>query len=274
LVALPEAMVSSGHQFVDGSVAFPGATTEKYYSAFRSMVEAELSRPPEAVIEAYSHRVGDKIDFTVWVTNHTEETLWISSNNATVNAIVYEDKHEIVTDRIVRAAVNVNLSPSLAPFETAAFVVETPTLGGVDWNQLHSVVFIDYSFPGGNGAYDIPQAAVPLSPDFLVGPDPIVFLMDPDDSGDQTIPMQLRGPHHLTWSATENLAWMNLSHDSGSPLTPPDLSVIRNQLTEGWQQGTVSFVATSDDGLYFSRQILVKAYLGQVEHVFLSVVTK
>lgn len=55
---LPEAMVSSGHQVDDGSIIFSGDTFDDHY---RGMVQAELSRAPQADIEAYVQRAGDML---------------------------------------------------------------------------------------------------------------------------------------------------------------------------------------------------------------------
>ena len=51
------------------------------------------------------------------------------------------------------------------PGDTASFTLETPDLIGVDWNELHCIVLIDYSPGGWLGAFDMLQAAYAPFPD-------------------------------------------------------------------------------------------------------------
>jgi len=137
-VMLPLVMVDSGHQISNGPV--------DYYNTYKAMVEAELVRLAQAEIEAQSQRIGDTLHFDIQLTNLSGVTLSGSSNSATVHAIVYEDAHVGVTDRIVRAAVSTSIFPALAHGETMTFTLETE-LSGVDWDKIHS--FARY-LPTGN----------------------------------------------------------------------------------------------------------------------------
>lgn len=129
---LPMAMVSSGNQIADGTVAFPNVTTMKYYLAYRAMVEAQLMRPPLAAIEIYEHRVGDHLQATVFVTNLSSQVLSAYDNGAMVEVLVYEENHILLTDRFVRTAVSQFINDPLGPGETAAYILETNDLTGVD----------------------------------------------------------------------------------------------------------------------------------------------
>lgn len=147
---LPLVMVDSGHQISNGHV--------DYYNTYKAMVEDELVRLAQAEIEAQCQRIGDTLHFDIQLTNLSGVTLSGSSNSATVHAIVYEDAHVGVTDRIVRAAVSTSIFPALAHGETMTFTLETE-LSGVDWDKIHSVVLADYRPGGSSGAYDLLQAA-------------------------------------------------------------------------------------------------------------------
>ena len=265
-------MVNSGHHFADGSIAFPNVSTSKYYDAYKSMVEAELRRPPEAEVDAFSERVGNHLEFTIWVTNRSDKTLLAWDNGATVNAIVYEDKRVILTNRFVRAAADESISSELPPGETAVFTLETSELSGVIWDNLHAVTFVDYR--PGDGAYDMLQAAVAVPPDFVVQPSDLVFLIDPAVPGSPSAQMRLRGLLDLQWSAEESLTWLTVSPDEGPILNSPTVTVNPNELSPGWQSGVVDFTAGSVGGPNFARQVTVQAYFGEVEQIFLPLVTR
>jgi hypothetical protein len=126
------------------------------------MVDAELARAPEAAIEARWWRDGDKARFSVELTNQGGTTLSTAANDATVHAVVYEDTQVGTTDRYARAAVSTGVATPLAPGASATFSLETAGLTGVDWEQLHFLVLVDYRPGGASGAYDMLQAAVAL----------------------------------------------------------------------------------------------------------------
>lgn len=270
MTTLPEAMVNSGHQVADGSVTFPNASTEKFYNLFKSMVDGELARPPEADIDAFAERVDDRVRFSIWVTNRSSRPLYAYTNLATVNAIVYEDTRVLLTDRFVRAAEETALTPELAPFETSAFQLETPELSGVDWDKLHSLAFVDYQ--PGDGAYDIVQAAVAGPPDFLARSESITLMIDPMDGLTHTIDIDLRGTLDLDWAAEEGLTWLDVAPFSASILNPPVVSIYSDKLIPGWQHGELSITAESNNGIRFIELITVQVYLGPVEELFLPVI--
>ena len=267
---LPEAMVNSGHQVADGSVTFPNASTDKFYNLYKSMVDAELSRPPEADIDAFAERVDDRVRFSIWVTNRSSRPLYAYKNLATVNAIVYEDTHVLLTDRFVRAAEETALTPELAPYETSAFQLETPELSGVDWDKLHSLAFVDYQ--PGDGAYDIVQAAVPGPPDFWARPESITLMIDSTEVLIHTIDIDLRGTLDLDWAAEETLTWLDVAPFSASILNPPVVSIYSEKLIPGWQHGELSITAESNNGIRFIELISVQVYLGPVEELLLPMI--
>ena len=156
---LPSIIVDSGHRYASGPV--------DYYNVYKTMVDAELARAPEAAIEALWWREGDKARFSVRVTNQSGTTLSTAANDASVHAIVYKDVQEgdlpvSITDRYALTAVSTGVATPLAPGASATFSLETADLTGVDWEQLHFLVVADYRPGGASGAYDMLQAAVAL----------------------------------------------------------------------------------------------------------------
>jgi hypothetical protein len=149
----PMIIVDSGHQVQSGVVP--------YHNTYQALVDQELTRAPQAGIQATWHRTGDKVTFLIQVNNLSGVALFYAQNKATVHAIVYEDKKVGVTSRYVRSAVFQNIITSLAPGSSATYTLETPDLSGVDWNKLHYLALVDYQ-PVSGSAYDMLQAAVAL----------------------------------------------------------------------------------------------------------------
>ncbi len=152
---LPLVMVDSGHRISTGSVDF--------YNVYKGMVDAELTRAPGAEFEAVSTRAGERVQLSGWMTNFSATTLSSGRNDATIHGIVYEDGPGGSTGRIVRAAVSYPLSSDLPSGSAVQFTMETPDLPGVNWQNIHSVVMVDYRPGGSSGPYDMLQAAVPFS---------------------------------------------------------------------------------------------------------------
>jgi hypothetical protein len=123
------------------------------------MVDAELTRPAQAYIQASCWRVQDRLRISGQITNLSGVALSSSGNGATIHAIVYEDAHVGVTDRYVRDAPSIPIASGLANGGTTTFTLETTDLAGVDWDKLHAVVLADYRPAGSSGPYDMLQAA-------------------------------------------------------------------------------------------------------------------
>jgi hypothetical protein len=148
---LPLIMVDSGHQISNGSVSF--------YDVYKGMVDAELTRPAQAYIQASCWRVQDRVRISGQMTNLSGVTLSSSGNGATIHAIVYEDAHLGVTDRYVRDAPSIPIASGLANGGTMTFTLETTDLTGVNWDNLHTVVLADYRPAGSSVPFDMLQAA-------------------------------------------------------------------------------------------------------------------
>jgi len=157
-VSLPLVMVDSGQQISNG---YLGSSAHDTYQA---MVDAELARPPLALLEAIGWRLGNRMHFDGTLTNLSGVTL-SSSNSATIHALVYEEHTPVdpnvdhITGRIVRAAVSTEVSPALAHGAARTFALDTSELSNVvDWTEVHAIVLVDYRPAGSSGAYDMLQA--------------------------------------------------------------------------------------------------------------------
>lgn len=235
------------------------------------MVDYALTRPAQAEIQAYWWRMGNKVQFYARVENLSDVTL-SSSNSATVHAIVYEDAHIKTTDRFARAAVSTSIS-NLAPNATATFTLETTDLIDVNWEKLHFVVLVDYRPSGATGNYDTLQATIaqPLPGPFVAQPETVTFLVDPADLSMPTATITLISPASETWLAVPNAPWLTVTPTSGPFSTQPTISVIKSQLSTGWQQGSITFTNSEGD---LSDQVLVNTYLGPISRIYLPVVRR
>jgi len=234
------------------------------------MVDTALARPAQAEIQANWWRSGNKVGFYVQVKNLSTVTLSSGANSATVHAIVYEDAHVHDTNRFARAAVEAGIS-NLAPNATGTFTLETPDLSNINWDNLHFVVLVDYRPSGSAGAFDMLQAAIalPVSSPFAALPDSLTFMVDPTGLSIPPELVNFQGPSFVNWTAIPSTPWLTITPSSGQITTQPTISVIKNNLSTGWQQGNITFTTT--DSL-FSDQVIINAYLGPVKRVYLPMV--
>jgi len=151
-VTLPMVMVDSGNRISNGY--------EDFNAKYSSMVNSSLARDAQANITATGQRVGNTLHFNVEVENRSNVTLSYG-NNAAVWVIVYETFGSSgagrLTNRFVRVTASTSIS-SLSPNGVGNFVVDTPTLDGVVWDNLRAVVLVDYLPTGSPGVYDMLQA--------------------------------------------------------------------------------------------------------------------
>jgi hypothetical protein len=234
------------------------------------MVDTALARPAQTQIQAYWWRTENKVGFYVQVTNLSNVTLSLTTNSATVHAIVYEDAHVQLTNRFVRAAISTGIS-NLAPNATATFTLETSDLSDVNWDNLHYIVLVDYRPSGSVGAYDMLQAAValPAIAPFAVRPDTLTFMVDPTDTSSISLPVNFQGVDFVNWKAIPSASWLIVSPSTGSITTPAMISVKINNLSTGWQQGNVTY--TTADG-YFKDQVVINTYYGSVKRIYLPII--
>lgn len=255
---LPLVMVDSGNQISYGHV--------DYHSVYKTMVDASLIRPPEAEMQAFAWRDGNKVNFYVQLQNLTDITL-SPSNWATIHGIVYEDIRVGVTDRYVRTTVSTIIT-NLTPKASAQYRFETADLNGVNWDNLHYIVLVDYKPPESPGAFDMLKAvtAVSLPAPFYIKPNPHTFLIDPAKPTTPSAILDIKGVNFLSWSATENISWLAISPTNGDINTKPIITVDTALLSPGMQQGVITFTTTDT---YFSENVTVGAYYGQVKYLYL-----
>ena len=220
-VSLPLVMIDSGQQFSNG---YLGSSA---HDTYKGMVDTALARPPQADIKATGSRIGNKIHFDGQLTNLSGVSL-SSSNAATIHGLVYEEHTpedvyvDHITQRIVRAAVSIGVSPALANGATMTFTLETPDLTNVvDWAKLHFIVLADYRPGGSSGAYDMLQAASAdarpaltvsqqASPDPVQSGAPLTYTLRVTNVGDvalhatitDTLPAHVTPTGILTWTPT------------------------------------------------------------------------
>jgi hypothetical protein len=260
----PLMMVDSGNQFTSGWL-------DDFYNTYKTMVDNSMVRLPQASLEAYAWRTGNKVSFYLQLQNLAGVAL-SPSNFATLHGIVYEDTEVGITSRYVRAAVSTGIS-NLAPGASATFTFETADLVGVDWEKLHYLVLVDYIPADSLGAYDMLQAAqAVLVPDpFEVKPNPLWFLIDPLDPPNPSASLSIQGAGFTHWSAVESVPWLTVSPANGPYDTHPVVSIDSASLSPGLQQGVIGFATT--DG-YFDEYVIVNAYYAPLEQVYLPFINR
>jgi hypothetical protein len=238
---LPIAVVGSGYDVCQGPV--------DYANRYRQMLEAELARPPRAAIQAWSRPWGDGLQVFATVRNlgagalstSTRPTLWL---------VAWEDGRIGLTKTFVRATASRALAADVPPGGTASFTLEVPSLGTANRQQVRAVVLLDELLAGGS-RYDLLQSVVAQPAGISVTPAAVTL----GASAGETL-VTLEGPHVLTWSATSDVAWLEVTPASG---TVPGGSTIRLAGSPAAGViGTVRFSA-SGEGMDFSTTVTVTA---------------
>lgn len=200
LVYLPLVMVGSGFQVDHGPVV--------YYNRYKAMLDSELARSPAAAMRVWSRRVGDGLQVYVRATNLSEVPLTLQ-NAASFWVIVWEDKQIGLTRTWVRATATRPLAASLQPGETTTATIDVPSLGGVDWQRLRALALLEHR-PGGTGRYDMLQAAIAEPAEIEVAPTQVAL-----SPTQPSATVALDGPSVLTWSASPQVSWLQVSPASG-----------------------------------------------------------
>ena len=153
-IYLPLVMADSGHYWGNGYVSF--------YSVYQAAVDAEIARPAGADLSAGARRIGNHFRVSVQVTNRSGSTL-SSSNQARIQAFVYEDIKIGVTSRTTRSVASVSIGAALEDNASRSLVLDMDDISPADWSKVHVVVAVDYRQGGTTGAYDMLQAGSPTS---------------------------------------------------------------------------------------------------------------
>lgn len=153
-VYFPPIIVDAGDQFTMGY-------HPNFAGVYGPMVDAALARPATGTLHVVRQRVGDTFEFSVEVVNRTGVTL-STANGAAVHALVFEDDPSgvsRVTGRYLRGDDAVSIA-SLTDGDSATFDLVVDLAGiGVNWDNLHSVVLVDYRPGGYSGPWDMVQAS-------------------------------------------------------------------------------------------------------------------
>ncbi len=238
---LPLVMVGSGYRTSSGA--------EDYEPVYRSMINDELARPARATVSAYWRRAANAMRAYVEVRNLGATDLEID-HDAAIWLIAYENASKGVSTTWVRSTAQRYLPYDLAPGETATVVIDTPAMTGVDWSRMAGLVLLE-DRPGGGGAYDMVQAAEALPADLSAAPDHLVMsLYRP------VAEVVLTGPHVLSFSASSDVGWIEVTPSSGTVPTTVILTLRPELRPPSATQGSVSFAATGD-GMAFSATVSV-----------------
>ncbi len=268
--SFPMIIVDSGQQVDDGPP--PGFD---FAGTYRSMVNAELARPPQAELTATYQRVADHFVFSVHVQNLSGVTL-SSANRAAVHALIYEDALVGVTSRYVRTAAYLAIDSPLANEAEANYTLTTDDLVGVNWEKLHGVVMVDYR-PASDGPYDMLQAALATDaapPSMDVNRDAIYFLIDQANPQDGEAVLTITSTvSDLTWTITEDIPWLLVNPTSGTAGASAQVLAVASQITPGKHTGTITVQGNSSAGT-FEKQVQVTAYLGPLYQVQLPLILK
>jgi hypothetical protein len=238
---LPVVMVGSGYRTSSGST--------NYETVYRTMINDELARPVRAAVSAFWQRTTNTMRAYVEVLNHGDTDLKIDQD-AAIWLIAYENATVGVSTTWVRSTAQRYLPFDLAPGESATAVIDSPPMSGVDWSRMAGLVVIE-DRPGGVGSYDMLQATEALSAGLTATPE---FLeVGWDGPGSEVL---LTGPHVLSWSATSDVPWIEVSPSSGDIPATATLTV-RSELRPRLEsEGVVTFSATGD-GMAFSATVSV-----------------
>lgn len=247
-VYLPLVMADSGHLWSNGPT--------DYVASYRSMVNAALGREPDVSIQAWAQRVGEAL--RIWATvNNLGATPLSPANDATVNALVWEEAHIGATNRYVRAAPAVAIASALAPGDTASFVLDATLPGNVQWDAVHTAVAVDFRPAGRSGPYDMLQAAAAAPPAITAIPAQVGLQAMVGSADMPRAAVRLEGPHVVSWTATTPATWLRATPTTGSLPAEVELSVASDGLTPGLHTGELVIAGTSADGLALSCRLAV-----------------
>ena len=237
---LPLMMVGSGYRTSSGVVEFD--------RVYRGMLDDELARAPRAAVTAYWRRAGSSMRAYVHVRNLGPTDLEVRGE-AGIWLIAYENADTGNTETWVQSTALWYLPHDLEPGQILTAVIDTPAMGGLDWERMAGLVLVE-DRPAG-GAYDMLQAAEALPADLYLAPErPLV------GARGGTAALELAGPHVLSWTAASEVPWLVVEPSSGT--LPATVSVeLRPELRPAAAtEGTISFTA-SGDGMSFSTTATV-----------------
>jgi len=140
------------------------------------------------------------------------------------------------------------LATDLEPGETLTTTISVPGSSIADWNQVACVVMIE-DRPGGNGSYDMLQAAEAAPAALSVEPEELVVTPT-----SPTAEFLLEGPHVLEWTATVDVPWLEIEPASG---TLPSMPVVRlkPELRRPWENSATVTIYADGDSMSFHTSV-------------------
>jgi hypothetical protein len=238
---LPLVSVGSGFDVSQGPV--------DYATRYRQMLDAERTRPPRAALRAWSRRLGSGLQVFATIRNLDVATLG-PDRQSTCWLIVWEDGPIGLSKTFVRGTIAKAIATGVPPGGTTAVTIESPSLGTVSWQNVRALVLLE-EFPPGGTRYDMLQAAV-AQPAGLAAT-PATASLGP---GAAEVPVTLDGPHVLNWSASVDVAWLEVSPASGA--LPATATIRLVGAPPAGASGTVRFSATGE-GMSFTATVAVTA---------------
>ena len=243
---LPLVMVGSGYRTSSGLV--------DYARVYAEMVDSELARPPRAEVTAYWRRSGDLLRSYVAVRNTGDDALLLDEQ-AAVWVIVYENAPVGVSNTWVRSATRWRLDSDLAPGEIATAVIDAPGSTVEDWGRVAELALVEDQ-PGGDGRYDMLQAAEAAPASLTVAPTQLRLTRMAS-----TAKLALEGPHVLEWSATTDVRWLEVTSSHG--FLPGTVTVVlRPELRPPSATKGNVFIDAVGDSMAFSALVEVSAGIG------------
>ncbi|MCA1733328.1 MAG: hypothetical protein LC732_06960, partial [Acidobacteria bacterium] len=200
-IALPLVVVGSGFDVAEGPV--------EYAVRYRSMLEAELARPPGAAIQAWSRRSGNGL--TVYATvKNTGATPLPAASKPTVWLLIWEDTRIGLTNTFMRGTQSELLSGDLAQGESRNVTFNVAWLNPSDWERVQSAVLLETQ-PAGGTRWDMLQAAVARAPGLSADPTSLTLTAAQPEST-----VTLAGPHVLRFSSTSDVDWLSVTPPTGA----------------------------------------------------------
>jgi Viral BACON domain len=245
----PIILVSSGH------AVFTGPTSP--YTQYRSMIQADLTRPASGDVAAWWQRDGN--DVVVWATlrNTGAATLSQTSNGAALTATVYEPIYEFPFQDPVRGTVTATLTSPVEPGATSQLQARVVAPAVVDWSRAAVVALVDYRPKGTTGAYDVVQAARAVPAGLVVTPTEVAVTVVPGARAPVERSLALSGPSVLTWTATADAPWLEIEPATGSLPAAPVVRVLADRLPAASATATVT-LAASGAGMSFTQTVQVR----------------
>jgi len=239
-VALPIVMVGSGYQI--------SSAPTSYLATYRAMLGAELARPPAAALQAWARPLGNALRVYVRAENRSAAPL-SPADSAAFWVLVWEDGRIGLTDTWVRATTSKPLAATLDPGGTTTTIVDVPAFTAVDRTRIRSLVLLEHRPDA--GTYDMLQAAVSSTAALVVTPGQVSL-----GATQPAVEVSLAGPHVLTWTATCDVPWLQITPTSGSLPARATVSLVGGQPPVGAPTGHVRFDATGD-GMSFTAESTV-----------------